>query len=107
MDILEMGVLVVLLAEVGCGKKSEVFCQVLCLVSLTATLWVLPYNESSVPWSDRTAPALTLSDAGEFTPALTSFLPPHGRTTSCRTQLCCGRELKPGGWLFSQGRGGK
>lgn len=60
MDILEMGVLVVLLAEVGCGKKSEVFCQVLCLVSLTATLWVLPYNESSVPWSDRTAPALAL-----------------------------------------------
>lgn len=65
MDILEMGMLVVLLAEVGCGKKSsQVFCQVLCLVSLTATLRVLPEqitnNEFSVLWSDRTAPALAL-----------------------------------------------
>lgn len=44
-------------------------------------------------------------DAAELTTALNLFPSFPCRTTLCRTQLCCGRELKPGGWLSLPGRG--
>lgn len=79
---------------------SQVFCQVLCLESLTPILLAQPEeimsNELTLfHYPTESPPALAFCMM--LMSLLTSFLSSHGRTILCRTQLYCARELKPGG----------